>query len=282
MAGTAQMTYKGLLLSTVANGLGLVEIEGVYDTPDIRTADMDRARSHGQWAGVDLLGGRAITATVQIARPHPDEGSWAALQAALRPTGDESPLVIELSGFANGYSVQTDARIRRVSIPVDADRYQFGYPQATVEWWATDPRFYNTAETTETVDIAAPGGNGLTFDATFDLEFGGAIPSGIINVTNDGNFETPWVVEFSGLVNDVRIESVTTGKTLYFDGTVLDGQTLRIDSANRTVTLDGASRYSWLIPGSQWFDLAPGANQLRLAANAGSGSGTLTFRSAWI
>ena len=282
LMATAQITYKGVTFGVVGAGAEVVEIEGVWDTPDLRTSDMDRSRAHGQWAGVDLLGGRAVTATVQVVVPHPNEATWSALQSALRVTGAESPLTIELSGFAGGNPVQANARVRRANIPVDADRYQFGAPQATVEWWATDPRFYATTETTETVTVSSPSGLGLTFDATFDLTFGGPIPTGVLNVTNDGNFEAPWVVEFAGPIADPRIESVTEGKTLYLGGVVNEGQTLRIDSLNRSITIDGASRYSWLLPGSQWFDIAPGANQLRLAANAGSGSATLTFRSAWI
>jgi hypothetical protein len=282
MPGTVEITYKGVGFTTVANGAGVVALEGVWDTPDLRTADVDRARAHGQWAGVDLLGGRAITATVQLAVPHPNEASWSVLQTALRPTGDESPLAITLSGFAGGNQVVANARVRRVNIPVDIDRYQFGYPQATVEWWCTDPRFYASTDTTESVSVSSPTGLGLTFDATFDLEFGGPIPSGVINTTNDGNFAAPWVVEFEGPVLNPRIESVTEGKTLEFDGTVNAGQTLRVDSLARTATLDGASRYSWLQPGSQWPELVPGANQFRLIAAAGEGLATLTYRSAWI
>lgn len=280
MTAQAQLTWKGFSLLGVA--LSLVELDGVYSTPDVRTSDVDRARAHGQWAGVDLLGGRTITATIQAIAPHPDEPEWQAVQGLLRAVGPEDTLGIQLSGFAGGVEVQTQARIRRLNIPVDVERYQFGVPQITVEWHCTDPRFYSATESSTTVPVSAPAGAGMTFDATFDLSFGGPLPSGVIDATNDGNFEAPWVVEFEGPVTNPRIEHVATGQTLRFVGSVGGGQTLRVDSLARTVTLDGASRYSWLTPGSQWFDLVPGANEVRLAASAGSGSGTLTFRSAWI
>ena len=277
---TATLTYNGLPIGLGA-GLEVVELEGVYETPDVRTSDVDRSRAHGQWPGVDLLGGRAITATLQANVPL-DNPQWAGLQAALRATGDELPLVLQLSGFAGGTTVRANCRVRRLAVPVDVDRYQFGVPQVVVEWWATDPRFYADTETSASASVQSPEGVGLTFDATFDLTFGGPLPSGVMNVNNDGNFPAPWVMDLEGPLTDPRIEHVTSGATLDLSGVVQAGQVLRVDSLARTITVDGASRYSWVQPRSQWFDLSPGANQVRVAAQAGSGSGTLTFRSAWI
>jgi hypothetical protein len=275
------LTYDGEQIN-VPGVLGVVELDGVYATPDVRTSDADRARQHGQWPGVDLLGGRAITATLQAILPHPQEAQWAGVQGLLRPTGPERPLTIRMSGFCGGNEVRTLARVRRLAVPVDVERYQFGAPQIVVEWWATDPRFYAVAESTETATVQSPEGFGLTFDVTPDLTFGGPLPAGVMTATNDGNFPAPWVMEIEGPITDPRIENVTTGATLRFVGSVGGGEVLRIDSLARTVTLGGASRYSWLLPASQWFDLEPGATQVRLAAQAGTGNATLTYRSAWI
>ena len=280
MTATATLTYNGVTIGA-GSGLEVVELEGVWETPDLRTSDVDRSRAHGQWQGIDLLGGRAITATLQANVPI-DDNAWSVLQRALVATGNELPLTLQLTGFANSSQVTTDVRVRRLSVPVDTERYQFGVARVVVEWWATDPRFYDSSETSTQVQISSPTGTGLTFDVTFDLGFGGEIPSGVMNVTNFGNFDAPWVAEITGPLTDPRIEHVGLGRTLEFDGEVQSGQTLRVDSATKTVTLDGASRYSWLQPGSQWFDLEPGSNQLRFAAQSGTGTGTLTFRSAWI
>ena len=273
---TATLIWDG----TTITG-NIVELEGVYETPDVRTSDVDRSRAHGQWPGVDLLGGRAITATIQANSPL-DSQDWPDGQRALTPASDERVLQVQLSGFAGGETVRCLARVRRLAVPVDVDRYQFGVPQVVVEWWATDPRFYADTETSASAEISSPTGAGLTFDVTFDLGFGGAIPAGVVNVDNDGNFAAPWVAEITGPVVNPRVESVTGGRTLRLAGSVQAGETLRIDSATKTVTLDGASRYSWLVPGSQWFDLNPGSNQVRFAASSGTGVGTLTFRSAWV
>jgi hypothetical protein len=278
---TYEFTFKGLSVGSDPR-LQLVGLEGVHDTPDVRSSDSDRARAHGQWAGVDLLGGRAITATVQVAAVHSDP-VWAQLQSVfVAASGDESPLSVVLPGFAGGATVQADVRVRRCSIPVDVERYQFSVPQMVVEWWATDPRWYAESATVVSTSVGGGSGAGMEFDAGFDLSFGEAAPSGVVNVTNTGTFPAPWTLEVSGSVTNLRIENVTTGATLRFTGTPAAGQTLVVDSYSRQVTLGGVSRYSWLDPGSRWFDLAPGVTQLRVASSSGSGVGTLTFRSAWI
>jgi hypothetical protein len=283
---TATLTYNGLTIG-VGSDFRVVELEGLWETPDVRTSDVDRARAHGQWAGVDLLGGRAITATVQ-ANADLGDPAWGTLQQALRATGPELPLSVELSGYANGRALVANARVRRLAVPVDVERYQFGVPRVVVEWWATDPRLYDAQLTTASAQVSAPTGTGLVFDATFDLYFYDpndgppVVPSGVVSVSNDGNFSAPWVAEIAGPVTDPRIENVTTGQTLRFRGTVNGGQVLRVDSQARSVTLDGGSRYSWLLPRSRWFDVVPGVNQVRFAAVGGTGAGTLTFRSAWI
>lgn len=274
------MEFNGLTIGA-DDRLRLVGVEGVHDTPDMRTSDVDRARAHGQWAGIDLLTGRAIVATAQVNAAF-DDPIWGQMTQALRATGPESPLTVTLPGLAGGRSVQADARVRRVSIPVDTERYQFGVPQLVVEWWATDPRWYDTAEQSATVPVFGSANSGVEFDIEFDIEFGGVTPRGAVVAHNDGNFAAPWTVTFDGPVTNPRITNGATGQSLTFTGTVPGGSQLVVDSLNRVVQLNGTSRYQWLSTQSQWFDLAPGATPLRLTALTGTGNATLTYRSAWI
>jgi hypothetical protein len=169
-----------------------------------------------------------------------------------------------------------------VSIPVDVERYQFGVPQAVVEWWATDPRFYDSELTELSVPVFGTQDNGAEFDIEFDLEFGGVVPRGVVTADNVGTFGAPWSVTFTGPVTNPRIENQLTGDTLEFTGTVPGGSSLTVGSLNRTVQLDGVSRYQWLDVRSQWFDLEPGSTQVRITAESGTGQATLTFRSTWI
>jgi hypothetical protein len=262
----------------------LVELSGLHDAPAVRTSDSDRARGNGQWAGTDYLTGRSILATFEVvgkAAPSAETALAAFSAATVVGQGPESPLTVQVPGVAGGRRVTVGARVRRVSLPVDR-AYMHEHGVASVEWWATDPRFYDETVGTVTTGIGTLSGVGLTFDATPDLYFGGPVPSGVVNVTNDGEVPAPWRVTFTGPVTDPRIENVTTGTELRLIGTVPAGADLVIDSAARSVALNGVSRYGWLKVGSSWSDLAPGPNTVRLTAAAGTGTATLTFRSTWI
>ena len=115
------------------------------------------------------------------------------------------------------------------------------------------------------------------------LAFSGTASGGQVVATNDGEFGAPWTAVISGPVTTPRIENVTTGATLTFNGTLGTGETLTISSLDRTVLLNGtASRYSWLTAGSSWFDLPAGSSTVRFAGVSGSGSMDLSFRSVWI
>lgn len=280
VSGDYVVTWRDVTLGSTSAVYRLSELTGVHDSPDVRSSDQDRSRAHGQYAGLDLLGGRSIQATLYVVSDDP--AVWSTLTSAVTTGNDaESVLTVETPFLAQGRTLRANARCRKVALPVDID-YQFGLGKVSVEWWATDPRFYDVNETTSSVQIATASNTGLEFDAEFDLSFGGGSPTGVVVADNVGNFSTPWSVMFTGPVVAPRIENVTTGQTLRFSGTVAAGEQLVISSADRTVALNGSSRYSWIDSGSRWWDLAPGPNQLRLAASSGTGSATLRFRSAWI
>jgi hypothetical protein len=276
---TWQMQWAGLTIGG-DSPYQLVEVSGVQDSPDVRTSDADRARASGEWAGNDLVSGRTITATVEVVAS--DEPTIAAFKSAMTvATGPERPLTLQFPGVAGGDQVTVGARVRRLSLPVNR-RYQFGHATATVQWRATDPRIYSIDVQEQTVAVFGGQDNGVEFDMVFDAEFGGVVPRGAVPANNDGNFPAPWSVTFDGPVTNPRIENQQTGQRLEFIGTVPGGSRLVVGSMNRTVQLDGASRYQWLKTRSQWFDLEPGVTTLRLAAESGTGSATLTYRSAWI
>ena len=276
-----ELSFNGITLGVAPYPIS--GIEGLWETPDVRTSDVLRARAHGMWPGVDLLGGRSIQATIEVAAGDLNGPVLGALASSLRAaTDDESPLLVRVDGLAGGRQLVTNARVRRLALPVDIERYQFGHPQGFVEWWATDPRLYDSNVVTLTTIIGAQSNIGLEFDAEFDVEFGGQIPSGIVTANNLGTFPAPWVANLRGPLTNPRVENITTGQSLRFQGVIGSGETITIESLTRSVTVNGASRYSFLVPSSTWFDLAPGATQLRLAASSGDSTGSLSFRSAWI
>ena len=275
-----ELTFNGLTMG--AAPYGIEQIVGFHESPDVRSADQMRARTHGQWANIDLLGGRTIQATIIVTAPHPASATWQALsQALVAGQAAESTLTATLPGVAYGTTIQVGARVRRLSLPVDID-YTLGVGRAQVEFHCTDPRIYSSTLTTLTTTQATSSG-GLLMPAVAPLAFSGTASGGQVVATNDGEFAAPWTAVINGPVTTPRIENVTTGATLTFNGTLGTGDTLTISSLDRTVLLNGtASRYSWLTAGSSWFDLPAGSSTVRFAGVSGSGSMDLSFRSVWI
>lgn len=275
------LTYNGLQV-----GANLVyrldTLEGFHDLPEVRTSDLDRARSHGQFAGVDMLGGRQIRAAVNVVARHPNSDLWDAFSRALVAGMPEAPLIVQLPGVAGGREVQVNARVRRLKLHIDR-AYRVGAGKADVEWWCTDPRIYDAESATVDAAMADVSGTGRTYPRVYPLTYGGAISGGLFTTNNEGEFPAPWTATMTGPVTNPRLENVTTGQTIRFSGSLASGETLYLSSDEKAVLLNGtASRYYWLAAGSEWFDLAPGVNDLRFAGTAGAGSIQLEFRSAWI
>lgn len=276
-------TYNGLTIGGDGSPYQITQLSGLHDSPEVRSSDQTRARDHGLYAGTDLLGGRTLTAEIEVVAKHPNETVWSDFSRALVPgQGNELPLVFQIPGVAGGVAIEVGARVRRLSLPVDRS-YFFGHGSAMVQFVATDPRIYSQAATTYTVSQATVSGSGLVFPITFPLTFGGAVSGGQFVAVNAGEFAAPWTATISGPITNPTLENVTTGEAIAFTGTVASGETLVVSSLDRSVLLNGtASRYSWLVVGSSWWNLAPGSNTVRLAGTSGSGSVSFTYRSAWV
>jgi hypothetical protein len=275
-----QITFNGLTIGDAT--YGIEQLTGFHDSPEVRTSDQIRARSHGQWSSPDFLGGRTVQASITINSQHPSSAAWQALSQAL-VTGQQSESVLSatIPGVAYGNTVQVNARVRKLSLPIDMN-YTFGVGRAEVEWHCTDPRIYSSTLTTLTTTQATSSG-GLLLPALAPLAFIGTATGGQVVATNSGEFDAPWTAVISGPVTNPRIENVTTGETISFTGELGEGDTLTISSLDRTVLLNNTtSRYSWLTAGSSWFDLPAGDTTVRFAGASGSGSIDLSFRSVWI
>ncbi|MFN0028411.1 MAG: phage distal tail protein [Acidimicrobiales bacterium] len=127
-------------------------------------------------------------------------------------------------------------------------------------------------------------GGGLSFPLTFPRTYGAVATGGTILAVNAGSFDTGCTFRIDGPAVNPKIESVTAGKTLAINITLLVGEFLVIDTQYRTVLLGGTtSRYSSLDSTSRWFSLAPGTNEIAFrAATSTVASLTAVWRSAWL
>jgi hypothetical protein len=152
---------------------------------------------------------------------------------------------------------------------------------------AADPRVYSATLHSQTVNASGTGGSGgFSFPMTFNLGFGAAVVTGQTFVTNSGSTESWPIYTITGPGTNPSIYNATTNKTLAFIYSLNAGETLVVDTLNRTVFLNGtASRYSALdFTNSKWGGLVPGVNDVRLQFfSFGTGASIrVDWRDAWI
>ena len=148
--------------------------------------------------------------------------------------------------------------------------------------YAEDPRIYEAAGIITIVNYGGDVTNGLAFNAGFNVNFGGGATPGGGSVTNTGNRDTPVTFVVTGPITDPVISNTTTGHTLNFSITLGVGQTLTVNTRDRTVYLDGTINRRNTLTTPDWFFLIPGVNNIGFGGLTGTGSTlSISFRSAW-
>lgn len=123
----------------------------------------------------------------------------------------------------------------------------------------------------------------VVFGFGFSFGFGGTVVgSDGAFVTNSGNRPTPPTFTIYGPVDTPIIIDDTYGHTLQFNIILGAGETLVVDSLNRTVKLNGTTNRRNVLIDGDWFFLQPGQTFLRFHALSGATSYMeVRFRSAW-
>ncbi|WP_176439816.1 phage distal tail protein [Haloechinothrix alba] len=251
-----QIEWRGMLLGS-GTAFGLDELEGWLDLPSQDGSNQPLPDRHGAYPGRLLSEEREITFDFKTkAKPGEFRDAVHALRRATAPGEDpvEEPLAIRL----DGQTLMCWARVTHRSIPTDK-RYAIGYTEGAIRWVATDPRLYSAAEHTNATGLARASNDGLEFPLVFPLDFGEGTTGGVMYVENNGDVPTWPIFEVEGPCPGPVIQY--SGRSLEFDSdlTVLQGQTLEIDTqpGNRTVELEGVSRRPRMTS-AQWTPLEPG------------------------
>ncbi len=257
-------------------------LEG-FDRPDVRTGDQNWPRTRGQSRGLDLLAGRDMHLTMEIAASGGQTMAQLpqALRNALAPRGTtEDPLYVNIAGT----TYVTYARVRKHNVPIDIS-YALGNlaKNVVVQLHATDPNFYDTPTKNPVMNLSPPSG-GVGFPLGFPLSFGGSAGGNVITVTNNGDDTAYPIFYVQGPLTGPSITNVTTGQSLGFDLALNDGDLLIIntDTPNSATYYqsgsypnNGVSRLYTITTASAWYGLSPG-----VGPNAvNSGVTTLSFNS---
>jgi hypothetical protein len=112
---------------------------------------------------------------------------------------------------------------------------------------------------------------GFAFNFGFPLGFGTTTASAAYAAApNAGNKPADATIVITGPVINPAVVQDVTGYGLYFNYSLVAGDTLTISLRNRTVMLNGtANRRSTLLGNSTWFLLQPGNNSILFLGTAG-------------
>ena len=276
-----QLTYNGL---TIGDGTSydIAAISGLSQ-PGVRTADVALARRHGLHPGEDFLAGRTVTMTVEVDAD--DAADMSTKLAALHDAftvgqPNEADLTLQIPGVCDGLEVTLGCRPRRVDVPVGVEYVWANLPVCTIQLFATDPLFYRSALGFFNVPVSQSGGLDAPIEAP--LVFGGTTTGGLGIATNAGNFDGRLAYVLVGPCTNPRLQNVTTGQAHEFDIELTSGETLLVDTRDRSVLLGGtANRYEVLTANHEWWELAPGDNDLQYRVSAGGGAIIGSSYSAW-
>jgi hypothetical protein len=245
--------------------------------PEIRVHDEDRALRDGVLIGPDLMGGRNVTARIQVDGQTPAEalelldqltarlapGATRALR--LRPTGYPAPRRVDI--VARSVGEEPLAGRRSAVVPVT--------------WLAPDPLLLSDTPFSMTVGLATVTG-GLGFPHGFAHGFGSALP-GLIAATNAGNapvWPTARITAGPGGATNLSIEHTARGEALVWSDTLAAGDFLDIDFAGEQVLLNGLSSRFHRLTEHGFFQIHPGPNPITFTGS-GNAHLELGWFSAW-
>jgi hypothetical protein len=271
------IAFNGLALggSTVYN---LIEVEGLLDLPDLSSSDQSRTYRHGTDAGFDVMGGRTIIISGDIVSTDTAAIDVAikALTQAFTPGGStECELAFQIPGIAGGMKASVFGRCRDRRVNVDRT-YRDGLASFIVRVDTTSPYIVSSGTYQWTIDESTAAVTpGVSFPIAFSMGFGGGTPGTQTTVTNSGTVPAEWTAVINGPVVDPVITNQTTGETMTFDITIADGDSLTVDTDNRTVKLNGTTnRYSTFDSASTWFTLPVGDTDLSFTFTSSTGTPT--------
>lgn len=141
-------------------------------------------------------------------------------------------------------------------------------------------------EMTQVINPYKLGGFSIPFDVPFNMNVSETDPysqtGAAVTINNQGNAEYYPIITFNGDLNVFALYNDTIGKNIGYNGELLEGDTLVLDTYERTAVKNGTTNALADISGSSdWLWLEPGNNVLRLVSAGGSGTAVVTYHHAY-
>jgi hypothetical protein len=276
--------FNGLTFGPGTNVQLLSIDNGLRGIPSLRSGDVPKPRQDGVNAGLDFLGPRVFTITLQPFNPAVlFETVVSQVMTAFQVISDPAlqlPFQLFLPNWVEAR--QITCRPTNAGLPID-QQFQFNISTIPIQLTASDPLVYSTTLHTASTTLPSPTA-GLTFPVTFPVTFG-ASTGGSMSVTNSGNYITAPVFTITGPVTNPSVIFTATGQFMKLNITLSNTDVLVIDMGARTVLLNGtAYRFNTVATGSSWWGIPVGSWSIGVAstdATAVAAVFTVAYRDAW-
>jgi hypothetical protein len=263
----------------------LTDISGL-DNPEVRESADNIVEGDGGIHGSFYYGRRPITMEGMIVNPtsptNRNQKMTQLMRASNAMRGDA------ILSWTPAGGVQQEVAVRKQQPLRITGTWQKTFQLSLV---SADPRIYASTQNTSNVDASSVGDEpGLGYDLTYDLSFPTGTVLGQLFVTNEGNTTTFPTLTLLGPLTNPAITNYTSNQTISLIYQLNAGETLEIDTLNRTVNLfvpgvPSSTRYGAVdFPNTDWWGLLPGTNELRFISSASADPANLlvVWRDAWL
>lgn len=257
----------------------LTELTGM-DSPDVRENAEDLVQMDGGIHGDFFHGRRPITMTGLILNPTSildrDQKQLKVSRATEAMRGDAI-----LDWFdAAGHRLMLKLRRQQPTRITGAWQKQFMLAMV-----AADPRIYSySVQSAYAAAVTASGDVGRAYDKEYDTDYGPSVPTGQLLLATLGTTLTYPVLTIYGPVVNPTVSNLTVGQQIQLNYTLVAGETLVVDTLNRTVKLAGlADRYGAVdFSNTEWWGLVPDTNDIRMGGFGSGASLVVEWRDAWL
>jgi hypothetical protein len=277
------VTIGGVLLD-VDDGTSfrvVEDIPGWDDAPAIHDGLQTKAQQDGAWDGTGFDDARVVNLSglVDEATPQAAYGVLRAL-SALRPQSIHELVVVNASIGSLSAMVRVTVGVKPVWIGDTAFEY-------TMTVTAPDSLKYGAPTyATATLSTATPGA-GKVYPVAYPLDYGIApgVTPGAVLVANAGTAAYWPRLRILGPVTNPVVTLVESGAWVRFTGSLLAGQWLDLDMANRRVLLQGqVSVRQSVSSAGDWLCVPPGGGSVVWSADTADPASLLSvwsYEGSW-